>query len=193
MKKSCWYVNYLKPGETCELMYDLASSDRFGKFQYWFQMSLDQMENLTKKLIARGYLPQPRSLCRKAEYAERCEQLVMSVLYILGTGTRFCLIYPLTHISATEIEKIFHRFLDIFMDIRDEYVCMPKNLTELSKILKWYSAVGLPGACGSMDVVHVKRSNCPAGDHNRSKEKEGYPTLGFQCITDFNCRILAVY
>ena len=27
VKKSCWYVNYLKPGETRELMYDLASSD----------------------------------------------------------------------------------------------------------------------------------------------------------------------
>ena len=146
-----------------------------------------------KKLIARRYLPQPRSLHRKAEYAERCEFLVMSALYIFGTGAGFFSIYPLTHISATEIEKFFHRFLDIFMDIRDEYVCMPKNLTELSKILKWYSAVGLPGACGSMDVVHVKRSNCPAGDHNRSKEKEGYPTLGFQRITDFNCRILAVY
>jgi hypothetical protein len=25
------------------------------------------------------------------------------------------------------------------------------------------------------------------------QEKEGYPTLGFQCITDFNRRILAVY
>ena len=97
-------------------------------------MSLDQMENLTKKLIARGYLPQPRSLCRKAEYAERCEQLVMSVLYILGTGTRFCLIYPLTHISATEIEKIFHRFHGIFMDMRDEYIFMPQNLTALTQI-----------------------------------------------------------
>jgi hypothetical protein len=27
VKKSCWYVNYLKPGETRELMYDLTSSD----------------------------------------------------------------------------------------------------------------------------------------------------------------------
>jgi hypothetical protein len=36
VKKSCWYVNYLKPGETRELMYDLASSDRFGEFRYWF-------------------------------------------------------------------------------------------------------------------------------------------------------------
>jgi hypothetical protein len=44
-----------------------------------------------------------------------------------------------------------------------------------------------------MDVAHVKWSNCPAGDHNRAKGKEGYPTLGFQCISDFNRRIFAVY
>ena len=49
------------------------------------------------------------------------------------------------------------------------------------------------GVCGSMEAVHVKWSNCPAGNHNRSKGKDGYPALGFQCITDFNRRILAVY
>jgi hypothetical protein len=97
-------------------------------------MSLDQMEDLTKKLIARGYLPQPRSWFRWAKYAERCELLVMSALYILGTGARFCSIYPLTHISATEIEKFFHRFHGIFMDMRDEYIFMPQNLTALTQI-----------------------------------------------------------
>ena len=81
------------------------------------------------------------------------------------------------------------------MDMGDEYIFMPQNLTALSKISKWYSAVGLPGACGSMDAFHVnvKWSNCSAGDHYQSKGKERYPTLGFQSITDFNRRILAVY
>jgi hypothetical protein len=63
----------------------------------------------------------------------------------------------------------------------------------LDKTSKWYSNVGLPGACGSIEVVHVKWSNCPAGDHNRAKGKEGYPSLGFQCISDFNRKILGVY
>jgi hypothetical protein len=39
----------------------------------------------------------------------------------------------------------------------------------------------------------VKCSNCPTGYHNRVKGKEGYPTLGFQCITDFNRRVMAIY
>ena len=111
---------------------------------------------------------------------------MMTALYVLGTGAGFRTVYPLTHISVSEIEKFFDRFLDIFMDMQDEYISLPLNLTALTKISKWYSAVGLPGACGSMNVIHVKWSNCPAGDHNRAKGKEGYTTIGFQCITDFN-------
>jgi hypothetical protein len=44
-----------------------------------------------------------------------------------------------------------------------------------------------------MDEVHVKWANCPTGNHNRPKGKEGYPTLACQCLTDFNRRILAIY
>ncbi len=38
----------------------------------------------------------------------------------------------------------------------------------------------------------AKWLSCSA-DYNQAKGKEGYPTLGFQCITDFNQRILGVY
>ena len=192
VKNSCWYVNYLKPGETHELTHDINSTDHFGEFRAWLWMSLDLVEKLTKKPIARGYLPPPCSLRQRAEYPERCELLIMSALYILGTGAGFRMVYSLTHISVSKIEKFFHCFLDIFMDMQYEYISLPLNLTALTKISKWYSAVGLPGACGSMDVVHVKWSNFPAGDHNRAKGKEGYTMLGFQCITDFNWLILAV-
>jgi hypothetical protein len=51
----------------------------------------------------------------------------MSALYILGTGAPFRLLYPLTHISKTEIEKFFHRFLDMFMDMREEYIFFAKE------------------------------------------------------------------
>ncbi|MFN9965171.1 MAG: hypothetical protein ACK52F_00165, partial [bacterium] len=44
----------------------------------------------------------------------------------------------------------------------------------------------------SMDVVHVKWSACPTGDLNRAMGKEGHPTIAFQCITDFNRRILGI-
>ncbi len=70
---------------------------------------------------------------------------------------------------------------------------MPRNLTALTHVESFYNAVGLPGCCGSVDVVHVKWSNCTAGDFNRAKGKEFFPSLGFQCIIDFNRRILSIY
>jgi hypothetical protein len=42
-------------------------------------------------------------------------------------------------------------------------------------------------------LVQVKWVNCLAGDYNRAKGKEGYLTLAFQCITDYNRRALSFY
>ena len=40
--------------------------------------------------------------------------------------------------------------------------------------------------------MHIKWSNCPAGDYNCCKGKEGYPTLAFEAITDHNRRIMGI-
>jgi hypothetical protein len=56
-----------------------------------------------------------------------------------------------------------------------------------------YRDVGLLGVMGSIDVVHCKWSNCPAGDRNHAKGKEGYPTLAFQCISDYDGQINGVF
>ena len=77
--------------------------------------------------------------------------------------------------------------------MQDEYIYLPWNLTGLKSRNKDYNATGLPGCVSSMDVVHVKWSHCPNGDHYRANGKEGYPTLGFQCIMDFNRRVMVIY
>jgi hypothetical protein len=77
--------------------------------------------------------------------------------------------------------------------MKDEYIYIPRNITEMQCISRDYNTAGLPGCVGSMDVVHVKWANCPTGDHNHAKGKEGYPTLVFQCLTDFNCRVMVIY
>ena len=41
---SCWYVNFLKPGQTRDMTHELSSSDRFGEFRHWFRMSLAKVE-----------------------------------------------------------------------------------------------------------------------------------------------------
>jgi hypothetical protein len=61
VKKSCWYLQFLKPGITHEMTHELSSSDRYGDFRHYFRMPLFMVEELTSLLILRGYIKQPRS------------------------------------------------------------------------------------------------------------------------------------
>jgi hypothetical protein len=97
------------------------------------------------------------------------------------------------NISSSDTHLFFDTFLHVMHVMREEYILMPTNVTRFRRITHYYKEAGLPGCCRSMDVVHVKWSSCPTGNHNRAKDKGGYPSLAFQCVTDFNCRILAVY
>ena len=87
----------------------------------------------------------------------------------------------------------FYEFLNAIVNMKDESIYMPKNITKLNRVSSCYGVAGLPGCCGSIDVVHVKWANCPAGDFNRAKGKETFPSLGFECITDFNPRVLSIH
>lgn len=98
-----------------------------------------------------------------------------------------------THICATDHSNFFLLFVRRMWSIRDEYISLPRDEEELEQIMRRYEEVGLPGAMGSLDVVHVKWSSCPAGDFNRCKGKEGFPTLGFECITDYDRKIIGVF
>jgi len=190
--ESAWFRYFTRPGMKRDLTHELSVSDRFGHFRH-FRMPLRKVEELTDLLITRGYVPYPRTRCRQHEFRERTELLVMSSLYLLGTGASFRACQPMCSIATLEVRKFYYLFLDAIVDMRDEQIFMPRNIRDLAKIEKCYNAVGLPGCCGSVDVVHVKWSNCPSGDYNRAKGKETFPSLGFECITDFNCRILSVY
>jgi hypothetical protein len=66
------------------------------------------------------------------------------------------------------------------------------NTDELKQVSRRYCKVGLPGTMGSKDVMHVKWSRAPAGDFNRCKGKESYPTIMFQCISNFDWRIMGI-
>ena len=154
---------------TWELSHELSASDRFGHFCHYFFMPLCKVEELADLLISRGYVPLPRTKFCQAEFRERTELLVMALLYLLGMGAAFCACQPLCSISTSEVRKFYYRFLDAIVDMRDEQIYMPRNHTELKKTEACYNAVGLPGCAGSVDVVHVKWSNCPSGDYNRAK------------------------
>jgi hypothetical protein len=193
VKLSSWYRNFLRPGMTRDLTHELSTSDRYGEFRSLFRMPLSKVEELTDIFISRGYIEVPRSLNFREEFRERAELLVMSALYRLGNGKPFRQCRSQWNISISEIRLFFLDFLAAMVDMKDEYVFLPRNVTELHRISKYYDEVGLPGCCGSMDVVHIKWSSCPTGDHNRAKGKAGYPTLAFQCITDYNRRVIGIF
>ncbi len=171
---SCWYINYLAPGNFRELTHELSTSDRYGEFRHWFRMPLYKVEELTTLLMTWGYVREPRTFWRSQEFRECTELLVMSSLYVFGRGASFRSLRPLCHISASECRVFFEILLNAMMDMSDEFSSMPKNATELLPIARNYENVGLPGCCGSMDVVHLRWSQCPAGDMNRAKGRRPF-------------------
>jgi hypothetical protein len=86
VKKSCWYRYFTRPGPTREITHELSSSNGFGEFCHWFCMPLSKVEDLTNILIDRGHILPPRSHRRRAAFCERVELLVMSALYLVGSG-----------------------------------------------------------------------------------------------------------
>ena len=69
---------------------------------------------------------------------------------------------------------------------------MPSTSEELTEIEAAYASLGLPGACGSMDVVHIALGACPEGLSNLMTGKEGYPSIGYNMICDHLGRALAL-
>ncbi len=133
VKTSCRCINFLQPGETRELTHLMSSSDRYGDFRHWFWMPFEKVERLTDMFIESGYIVPSRCAWRRAEFGKRAELLVMSALYILGKGAAFCSCRALYNISTSQVRKFFFKFLDVFMDMHEEYIKLPGNVAELNR------------------------------------------------------------
>jgi hypothetical protein len=103
----------------------------------------------------------------------------MSALYLLATGAAFQSRKPLCAICTSDVRRFFYILIEALVEMKDEYICIRRNITELRCVSWDYNAVGLPGCVGSMDVVHVNWANCPTGDHNCVKGKRGIQPLHF--------------
>ena len=155
-------------------------------------MPLSKIKELTDIFINCEYIKLARSLMYRAEFREQSELFIMTALYRLGTGASFQTCRALFNISTSEVRWFFDTFLHAMHEMHEEFIFMPTNITELRRVSKNYDETGLPGCCGSMDVVHVKWSSCPTGDHNCTKGKGGgIPVLRFSAYRfqsqDFGC------
>ena len=96
-------------------------------------------------------------------------------------------------ITTLTLHQFFHELSKKCRnDLYPAHVKMPSTEDELVQIESAYAVLGLPGACGSMDVVHIPLGRCPHGLINVCTGKEGYPTLGYNVICDHQCRTLAI-
>ena len=179
---------------TVREMTDEMSRNPKSCFRSWFRMPLYLVSEIVDRFIAEGWIWISHH-CRTMDRLRiKAELLVLGTLAMLGgTLQSFRQLKPLTHICASDHCNFFLSFVRHVASISHEYVFMPRTPEELQQTMRRYEELGLPGAAGSVDVVHVKRANCPAGDYNRSKGKESYPSLAFECITDFDRRILGVF
>ena len=142
--------------------------------------------------LEKGWIPIGRATETDKEFKLKAELLIMSALNVLGHNSPFRSLQSNTEINHERHRTFFHHFLTKMYSIRDEFIYLPRTPEELAEVMGPYTAKNVPGACGSVDVVHVKWSMCPAGDYNRCKGKEGYPTLAFEAITDHNRRIMGI-
>jgi hypothetical protein len=69
----------------------------------------------------------------------------MSALYRLGNGNSFRQCQSLCHISVSEIHKFFFLFIGVMVEMKEEYIFLPWNVTELQRINKYYKDVGCLG------------------------------------------------
>ena len=86
----------------------------------------------------------------------------------------------------------FHKVIKKLSSVRTEFIKYPETFDDLKAVMKKYTAKKLPGYAGSIDVIHLKWSNCPAGNYNRSLGKEGYPMFVFKVVTGNNRDILGI-
>ena len=163
-------------------------------FWSWFHMPLFKVSKIVGHFITKGWIGLMHHCWTNEHLQLKVELLVLGSLAMLGgTIQLFHQLKPLTHRCASYHSNFFLHFVERITSISQEYVFMPHMPEELEPIMRRYEEEGLPSIAGLVNVVHVKRLNCPAGDYNLSKGKDLYPSLAFKCITDFDCRILGVF
>jgi hypothetical protein len=76
--------------------------------------------------------------------------------------------------------RFFHKFCEWFtVTIYPRYVTRPKSPQEIEKAMGPFAALGLMGALGSTDAVHIHWGCCPKDLKILHVGKEGYPTIAY--------------
>ena len=188
--ESNYYQQFLSPAVR-ERTYE-ESNNRWSDFRSHFRLTLEEIDTITTMFLDRGWV-QPTKRCqdRHVLYV-RTQLLVMSALEHLASRKPFRQFKIQTNLCNNDHRLFFDLFVNRLYEHRSEWISYPNTMDELKPLLKQYQNVFLPGCGGSIDVVHCRWSQCPAGDYVKAKGKEDYASIAFECISDQQRRVLGV-
>ena len=185
-----YYRKFLCP-EVREVTY-LKSCSRQSAFRSHFRVPLITIDHLTETFITNGWVEATQRCHSHHMLITRTNLFIMCSLEHLGNRRPHVQFETETNMSYTEHRNFFNMFIQRMYSIRRDYISFPSTVQELCSTVNDYAGQYLPGACGSIDVVHVKWSRCPAGDYNKCKGRESFPSVAFECVTNNRRRILGI-
>jgi hypothetical protein len=188
--QSNYYRQFLCPAKRQRTY--IESRDKDSRFRSHFRVPLDTVDQLTNLFIENEWV-QPHRKCKEPhKFRTRTELMILCALEHLGNRKPHRQFKTHTELTHTIHQAFFRLFIDRMYSIKDEHIYFPRNMEELKEVITQYQEKDLPGACGSIDVVHVKWSKCPAGDFNKCKGKESFPSVAFECVTSHTRRVMGI-
>jgi hypothetical protein len=109
---------------------------------------------------------------------------ILMCLQILGRENCHDDIAELAQSFDSSSLAIFHQFIPKFVaHFFPLYVRIPEG-ERMVRTMRVYEQLGLPGACGSMDVTHITLGKCPREHTVICTGKEDEPTVAFNTVVD---------
>ena len=193
-KRSLFYTEYLEPYDEKDEDEDIPLLDpasREGKkfrnlFRVPYSMFLDIVAEFERD-DGRVHAD-----CSGRKGIDR-RLLILGSLRYVGITITFSALEELTRVSEMSHRIFFHeKFLLWGVRLARENIFLPRTDAEYDAVEGVYRSKGLPGCVGSIDCVHVRWDNCPAGLLGECVGKEGKPTLAFEVVVAHDRRVQSV-
>ena len=116
----------------------------------------------------------------------KSELWILGALKVISHNAPFWTLHSDTNISDKEHRSFFKKFVNCMYKIREDFISYPSTKDELDEVMHCYTQKFLSGCGKSVNVIHLKESNCTVGDVN------WYPSLAFEVIKGCDRQILGV-
>ena len=190
--QSTWYLHFLATDALKQTLRSDHTHRDTKEFKGMFRVSFTIFEDLVSTVVEEGWYD-PNKRDATGHLCSNVDLLVLGVLFRLGNGscTRWA-IQSSTNIDKEVHRKFFKMFTEKMSSIRERYISFPKDEASLRQVSRQYASLGLPGCCGSIDVVHIGWDACPANLLHLFKGKESYPSIAYEVIVNQRREIMSV-